>query len=70
MYDWLWFVGFFFAYIVLLRWVMPRLGVPTCMSSIGSVESRRPVKEKNQSVNNVKDLSSRAGLECTDTSSN
>jgi hypothetical protein len=29
MADWLWFVGFFVAYIVLMRWVLPRLGVPT-----------------------------------------
>jgi hypothetical protein len=29
MPDWLWFVGFFAAYIVLMRWVLPRLGVPT-----------------------------------------
>ena len=29
MSDWLWFVGFFVAYIVLMRWVLPRLGVPT-----------------------------------------
>ena len=29
MPDWLWFVGFFVAYIVLMRWVLPRLGVPT-----------------------------------------
>jgi len=27
--DWLWFSGFFAAYIVLMRWVLPRLGVPT-----------------------------------------
>lgn len=29
MSDWLWFLGFFAAYIVLMRWVLPRLGVPT-----------------------------------------
>ena len=29
MNDWLWFVGFFAAYFVLMRWVLPRLGVPT-----------------------------------------
>ena len=29
MPDWLWFVGFFAAYIVLMRWVLPRLDVPT-----------------------------------------
>jgi hypothetical protein len=29
MPDWLWFVVFFVAYIVLMRWVLPRLGVPT-----------------------------------------
>ena len=29
MADWLWFVGFFVAYIVLMRWVLPRLSVPT-----------------------------------------
>ena len=29
MSDWLWFIVFFFVYIVLTRWVLPRLGVPT-----------------------------------------
>jgi hypothetical protein len=29
MPDWLWFVVFFAAYIVLMRWVLPRLGVAT-----------------------------------------
>lgn len=29
MPDWLWFILFFAAYIVLMRWVLPRLGVPT-----------------------------------------
>ena len=29
MTDWLWFLGFFVAYVVLMRWVLPRLGVPT-----------------------------------------
>lgn len=29
MPDWLWFILFFIVYIVLMRWVLPRLGVPT-----------------------------------------
>jgi hypothetical protein len=29
MSDWLWFISFFVVYIVLMRWVLPRLGVPT-----------------------------------------
>ena len=29
MTDWLWFVVFFVVYIVLMRWVLPRLGVFT-----------------------------------------
>lgn len=29
MPDWLWFIGFIVAYVVLMRWVLPRLGVPT-----------------------------------------
>jgi hypothetical protein len=29
MPEWLWFVVFFAAYIVLMRWVLPRFGVPT-----------------------------------------
>jgi hypothetical protein len=29
MAEWLWVVLFFAAYIVLMRWVLPRLGVPT-----------------------------------------
>ncbi len=26
MPDWLWFIGFIVAYVVLMRWVLPRLG--------------------------------------------
>ena len=29
MPEWLWVVLFFAAYIVLMRWVLPRLGFPT-----------------------------------------
>jgi hypothetical protein len=29
MIDWLWFIGFFAAYIILMRWVLPWLGVST-----------------------------------------
>lgn len=29
MPDWLGFIAFFALYIVLMRWVLPRLGVPT-----------------------------------------
>jgi hypothetical protein len=29
MTDGLWFIGLFVAYIVLMRWVLPRLGIPT-----------------------------------------
>jgi hypothetical protein len=29
MPDWLWFIAFFVAYIVLMRWVLPYLGVRT-----------------------------------------
>jgi len=29
MPDWLGFIGFFAGYFVLMRWVLPRLGVPT-----------------------------------------
>jgi len=29
MPEWLWFVAFFAVYILLMRWVLPRLGVPT-----------------------------------------
>jgi hypothetical protein len=29
MFDWIWFVAFFAVYIVLMRWVLPRLGVRT-----------------------------------------
>jgi len=29
MAEWLWPVLFIAAYIVLMRWVLPRLGVPT-----------------------------------------
>ena len=29
MADWLWPVLFIAAYVALMRWVLPRLGVPT-----------------------------------------
>jgi hypothetical protein len=29
MPDLLWFIAFFAVYVVLMRWVLPRLGVPT-----------------------------------------
>jgi len=29
MPDWFWFIVFLAAYIVLMRWLLPRLGVPT-----------------------------------------
>lgn len=29
MPDWFWFIVAFVAYIVLMRWVLPRLGVST-----------------------------------------
>jgi hypothetical protein len=49
MPDWLWFVAFFAAYIlVLMRWVLPRLGVPTSMSGSCDAESWRKSSEKNK----------------------
>lgn len=29
MPDWVWFVAFFIGYLILMRWALPRLGVPT-----------------------------------------
>ena len=29
MSEWLWLIVFFAAYIVLMRWVLPRLGIQT-----------------------------------------
>jgi len=29
MPDWCWMVCFLAAYVVLMRWVLPKLGVPT-----------------------------------------
>ncbi len=29
MPDWFWMILFFVAYFALVRWVLPRLGVPT-----------------------------------------
>jgi hypothetical protein len=29
MSDWLWFIAFVAAYIVLMRWVLPRFGIFT-----------------------------------------
>ncbi len=29
MPEWIWFALFFAGYFILMRWVLPRLGVPT-----------------------------------------
>lgn len=29
MPDWVWFVAFFIGYLIVMRWVLPKLGVPT-----------------------------------------
>lgn len=29
MPDWVWVIGFVVVYIVLVQWVLPKLGVPT-----------------------------------------
>lgn len=29
MPDWVWFVAFFIGYLIVMRWVLPTLGVPT-----------------------------------------
>ncbi len=29
MPDWFWFIVFLIGYVVLMRWVLPRFGVPT-----------------------------------------
>lgn len=29
MPEWLWFIVFITAYIVLMRWILPRLGIST-----------------------------------------
>jgi len=29
MADWLWMVGFLAAWVLLTRWLLPKLGVPT-----------------------------------------
>jgi len=44
MPEWLAIVLFFAAYLVIMRWVLPRFGVPTWMSNSCGVESRH---EKN-----------------------
>ncbi len=28
MPDWIWVVGFFVFYVILTRWLLPKLGVP------------------------------------------
>lgn len=29
MPDWIWIVGFIVAYLLLTRWLLPKLGIPT-----------------------------------------
>lgn len=50
MPDWLWFVAFFVVYIVLMRWVLPYLGVEAQDRSRANPEERgfvvaRPCEE-------------------------
>jgi len=48
MPDWLWFVAFFVVYIVLMRWVLPYLGVRTWMAE--GVESRRTSNKEQRTA--------------------
>ncbi len=29
MPDWVWFIGIFAMYLVLTRWLLPKMGIPT-----------------------------------------
>lgn len=29
MPEWVWFVAFFIGYLIVMRWVLPKMGVPT-----------------------------------------
>ncbi len=29
MHDWMWFILFVIAYVVVTQWLLPKLGVPT-----------------------------------------
>jgi len=51
MSEWLWPVLFFAAYIILMRWVLPRFGVATWMAISCRVESRPgAVKDKKHTA--------------------
>lgn len=60
MNEWLWPLLFIAAYLVLMRWVLPRLGVPTWMVNSCRVESRRESREgrTNQAMNEGADRNS------------
>jgi hypothetical protein len=46
MPEWLAVILFIGAYVVLMKWILPRFGVPTCMSNSCSVESRHESERK------------------------
>jgi hypothetical protein len=46
MPEWVSFVGFLLLYLIVMKWVLPKLGVPTCMANSCAVAARR--KETNQ----------------------
>jgi hypothetical protein len=40
MLDWLWFIAFFAGYIVLMRWVLPRLVPPDVIRVASSLDAK------------------------------
>jgi hypothetical protein len=44
MYEFLYFALFLATWIALNRWILPWLGVPTCMSGACAVDSRPRTK--------------------------
>jgi hypothetical protein len=39
-FEWLWIPAVLVGYVLLTRWVLPRLGVPTCTRSRERTEDR------------------------------
>jgi len=59
MMEWLWPLLLIAAYVVLMRWILPRLGVQTWMANSCRVESRRaPSKIEGSNAQTIADRKS------------
>jgi hypothetical protein len=47
MTSYLWLIGVFAAWILLQTWILPKLGIPTCMSGACKAEQKQSERPKS-----------------------